>query len=177
MRSVYLFVVCVLPIALMDISKIDRARFESKVHRASDGCWIWTAAKQPNGYGVFKVGSSTQRAHRVAFAIEHGREPTGYVLHSCDVKACVNPDHLREGTQSENIREFVARGKKVQPVDITHPPDKARRGESNGQAKLTTADVEEIRSLKGAATQREIARRFGVTHPVIGRIHRGEGWT
>lgn len=84
------------------------ARFWSKVDQAAgpDGCWHWKGATNSWGYGYFRVGRHMLRAHRVAYTLTHGGITAGlYVLHSCDIRGCCNPAHLREGTQAENVKE------------------------------------------------------------------------
>ena len=92
------------------------ARFQTKFH-IDRGCWLWHAALYKNGYGQVCIGrhrDGTQhntQAHRVAYVLAHDDIPAGkVVMHSCDIKACVNPAHLSLGTQHENIRDAVTRG-------------------------------------------------------------------
>lgn len=86
-------------------------RFWPKVEK-TDGCWLWTANTRPNGYGLFgSVG-----AHRVAYELCVGPIPSGmYVCHRCDNPACVRPDHLFVGTQLDNMRDMVTKGRGRQP--------------------------------------------------------------
>jgi hypothetical protein len=95
------------------------ARFWAKVKR-SDGCWLWTAATFKNGYGMFAAGrfangkTDTRYAHRVAYELCIGQIPGGLqIRHSCDTPACCNPDHLRLGTQADNIHDSVVRGRRA----------------------------------------------------------------
>ena len=77
-------------------------RFWAKVDK-TDGCWLWTAAKNKKGYGRFRAGGKMCKAHRVAYEWAHGTIPAGLKLdHTCHVHACVNPDHLRPATNAEN---------------------------------------------------------------------------
>jgi len=92
------------------------ARFHTK-YQKSNGCWLWQAALYKNGYGQVCIGrhrDGTQhntQAHRIAYVLAHGDIPAGkVVMHSCDIKACVNPAHLSLGTQHENLRDAVTRG-------------------------------------------------------------------
>lgn len=89
--------------------KIDpQIRFLSKIEKTST-CWIWKGARFANGYGVFSFSHSrNMKAHRFSYEIYKGPIPSGkLVCHSCDVKLCVNPDHLWIGTQKENIRDCM----------------------------------------------------------------------
>ena len=84
-------------------------RFLAKVDKSNpDACWIWTGAKDPNGYGRFAIVHGVARlAHRVSFEIANGEMPEGMVLdHKCHNPACVNPDHLRLCTQKENCQNL-----------------------------------------------------------------------
>ena len=80
-------------------------------------CIEWKGSKDSQGYGRVKVGGKTTAAHRIAWEEHHGKGiPEGSViLHDCDNPSCVNPDHLTLGTQSQNIRDAFARGRKKPP--------------------------------------------------------------
>ena len=91
-------------------------RFSRCVDRTSrSGCWFWTAGLSGDGYGAFTLTSrdnelighalgkaSPARAHRIAFLISYGRLPAN-ALHLCDMPLCVNPDHIFDGTQADNM--------------------------------------------------------------------------
>ena len=80
-------------------------RFFNKVDIEDDGCWLWLAAIDKDGYGRFKFESTIKKgAHRVAYEWFIGEIPEGLVVdHLCRVRNCVNPAHLEIVTQQENI--------------------------------------------------------------------------
>lgn len=122
-------------------------------------CWIWTGCKNQHGYGQIRVESKGIKAHRFALEIYLGRPITEgmCVLHSCDNPSCVNPNHLREGTQQDNM------------------DDKMLRGRHDGYKKLTVEQVADIRSRVGQ-TQTSLAKEFGVTQANISDILNGKIW-
>jgi len=73
-----------------------------------DGCWEWTAGRNPDGYGHFRVGNTQRKAHRVVYELMIGPIPDGLDLdHLCRNRACVRPDHLEPVTRGENQRRGV----------------------------------------------------------------------
>jgi hypothetical protein len=156
-------------------------RWRSKVVRA-DGCWMWTGAKQPAGYGIFTVGQKNYYAHRVSWEIANGRSvPAGlHVCHRCDNPPCVNPDHLFAGTAADNQRDCRAKGRRPLASQTRHV------GIANGRAKLTEAQVIAIRSRYAALPRKQRVRRgslsalaaeYGVSSELVLRIVRGGIWT
>lgn len=132
-------------------------------------CWEWVGGHTSDGYGSFSIGQGVL-AHRVSYEIRFGSIPNDMkVLHYCDNRACVNPDHLFLGTQLQNIEDMDMKGRRG-----TTP------GEKNGMAKLTKEDVLEIRRrykryVKGSSTT-SLAKEYGVTHTVISLIVRNKTW-
>ena len=138
-------------------------RFFEKVAKGDgDDCWMWLATKTVGGYGQMRIGKVFQLAHRISYEVHIGEIPRGlYVLHHCDVRGCVNPSHLFVGTQSDNIKDAMRKGR-------------IARGERSGTSKLTEQQVEQIRAHTG--TQREIAKLMGVWQGCISSIKSGRRW-
>jgi hypothetical protein len=92
-------------------------RFWSKVHRSSpDDCWLWTGNTFDFGHGHFWISPRDVRAHRVAWALEHGKDPAPYfVLHRCDVPRCCNPRHLFTGSKAANSADMANKGRGGRP--------------------------------------------------------------
>ena len=145
------------------------ARFWARVQRGSE-CWIWTGATDGRGYGQFFVGPkpcSPMKAHRVAWLLARGPIPPNMcVLHTCDVRACVNPDHLFLGNIATNNRDMAKKGRAHRPFgNLRH-------------AKLSPTDVEDIQRLytTGQFTQARLGKRYGITRSAIGKITTGVTW-
>ena len=88
-------------------------RFMSKVTvDDSTGCWEWQNYKDATGYGQLKHKGKTSFAHRVSYELKNGTIPNGiFIMHTCDNRGCVNPDHLTTGTHTENMRDMTAKGR------------------------------------------------------------------
>lgn len=87
-------------------------RFEEKFSmEPNTGCWLWSASSTKAGYGLFHYEGRLQLAHRVSHQMYIGDVGTSVVMHTCDTPSCVNPDHLVLGTQGENIRSSVGKGR------------------------------------------------------------------
>ena len=75
-------------------------------------CWEWKGARNQYGYGIIRHEGRVLRAHRWAWSLVNGPIPEGLVvMHSCDNRGCVNPDHLSVGTQADNLRDMWAKGR------------------------------------------------------------------
>lgn len=100
------------PRPLPELSERQIAKFRARHTAHPSGCWNWIAGRNERGYGRFRVGDRTLAAHRVAFAISRGADPGElFVCHSCDNPSCVNPDHLWLGTNADNLRDCVNKGR------------------------------------------------------------------
>jgi hypothetical protein len=143
--------------------------FSKFVELSLSGCWEWIGSRRA-GYGRVRYRGRHWNAHRASYDNFKGPIPEGmFVCHACDNPACVNPDHLWLGTHKQNMADMARKGRAA--TDI-----KCKLGERNPAAKLTKAQVAEIRLLRGTLKQREIAALFGVSKSQIGLIHRGKNW-
>jgi hypothetical protein len=96
------------------------SRFWAKVDKSED-CWEWIGQKHSNGYGLLQCRSRKNRkmikAHRLSYELHNGPIPEGLlVLHKCDNKLCVNPDHLELGNYSKNLKDAYDRGLRGQKL-------------------------------------------------------------
>lgn len=173
-------------------------RFWAKaVTGGREECWNWTAYRTPGGYGMFQVEAKKWvLSHRVAYALALGEIPPGAcVCHSCDNPSCCNPAHLFLGTHADNIADRDAKGRQARGDrhgSHTRPesratgvrngrrtkPESTARGEVVGIARLSTLQVQEIRSRYsgGGVTSRGLAGEYGVNKSTILRAIRGETW-
>lgn len=96
--------------------------FNEKVKKTQT-CWLWTRAKTDKGYGNTSLGKHNYHpAHRISWTIHKGKIPNGlWVLHKCDVRSCVNPDHLYLGTHEDNMRDMSARNRHYDCAGEKHP--------------------------------------------------------
>lgn len=145
-------------------------RFHEKaIPDPNSGCWHWTGAVNHFGYGIMGLGhreDGIDRAHRVAYRLYKGETPKGLsVLHSCDVPCCVNPAHLRLGTDSDNMKDCVKRNRHVRPDN---------RGEKASWAKLNAIAALDIK--KREMTGPAYAAKYGVSRSAIYRIWEGKNW-
>lgn len=145
-------------------------RYDVKVDRSggSDACWPWTAGMDKDGYGRIWLDKGTVRAHRIALERHLGRpiKPGFCALHACDNPPCCNPIHLFEGTKADNSRDSAAKGRA-----------RGVRGAQHHSAKLTEADVREIRRrAHGGELQRTLAEEFGIVQPSVSEIVLRKTW-
>lgn len=131
---------------------------ESRVEMdANGGCWLWTGAATAKGYARTTFYGKNTSIHRLSYRTFKGDIPEGlFVCHRCDVRSCVNPDHLWLGTVKDNNRDALKKGRNRPGTD----------------RKLTEDDVRFIR--RSDLSIRSLAQRFSVSKPTIVNAQKGD---
>lgn len=145
------------------LQSIEAIRSQCEVD--ANGCWIWQHRRNLAGYAQASQGGKDLLVHRVALALVLGRPLVGLACHRCDVKGCVNPAHLYEGTAKDNAR------------DVTERMPEARRRSAARSAKLTAGQVASARQAVAlGASLGIIAQAAGVTFGAMRAAVRGDTW-
>ena len=141
-------------------------RFWEGVAKAGpDQCWMWTGSRTKAGYGQLSINAHKVYTHRLSLEL-HGTPipPDALVMHTCDTPACVNPAHLRIGTDADNIADKVSKRRHI-------------HGDTHPRAKLRSGDIGEIRRLLASGlSQGEIATRYNVCPSLVSNIKTGRLW-
>lgn len=134
-------------------TRSNEERFWDQVSKDASGCWLWQGAKDKDGYGAFNEQLpngkwKVRKSHRWSLAKKLGGVLRGQANHECDVRNCVNPDHLYPGTQKENMRDARVRNRIGTPA------------RTRARAAL----------MRDAGwTQREVAEEFGVGQSTVSK--------
>lgn len=133
------------------------------------GCIEFQGYRDRDGYGIVRSGQKNQRAHRVAWQEANGPIPAElHVLHRCDNRSCINPDHLWLGTHSENMADMARKGR-ARATSLF--------GVANPSAKLTAGQVRQIRRrCADGELQRVVADSFGVHKGLVSQIVTRKIW-
>lgn len=143
-------------------------KFFSKIdHYSKKPCWIWTGHMMKHGYGKIQRDNKEHTVHRYSWIVHCGDIPAGMsVLHKCDVRNCVNPEHLFLGTQQDNITDMIRKGRK-----------NARKGSKVPGSVLKESDIHIIRKeISDGKRMVEIAEKFDVDVSNIYRIKNNRIW-
>ena len=152
----------------MDIPADWIQRFNDKwKENGKTGCWEWVAALSGKGYGQIKIPRTRRQiqSHRLSFLIHRGDIPRGRcVLHRCDNRVCVNPEHLFLGSKLDNARDMVSKNRHC-------------FGEKQGASKLTETEVKAaLAMIASGVPQIRVAELLNISPMQISRIKRGERW-
>jgi hypothetical protein len=122
------------------------------------GCWVWQKSTYSGGYGAIGDDGKIKLAHRVAYESLVGPIPSGaHVLHTCDNRLCVNPAHLYTGTNAQNVKDAIDRGRYV-------------------GRQLTVEQVLMIRATYPKVSQSALATRLGISQSQVRRIINRTQW-
>lgn len=149
---------------------LDKAKRYAKPHERflnntikTDCCWIWSKCTR-QGYGAFQVDNKIMDSHRYSYEYHKGKIPKGMcVLHKCDNRRCVNPEHLFLGTRIDNQKDMKNK-------------NRAALGEKNARSKLTLNDIKDIRKSKGIVKTGVLLDKYNISRSQMGRILRHENW-
>lgn len=160
-------------------------------------CKIWAGGRSRGGYGVQAFEGKTTSAHRVAYCKKHNlslKDIEGKdICHKCDVRLCINEDHLFLGTRTDNMRDAKRKGRmssgdshraalkrrnfKYDEEHAKRTRERVPRGSNHAFAKLTEPLVLEIRKwYKEGMSQHKIAKELGVTQSNISMVCAGRTW-
>lgn len=141
-----------------------------------EGCWLWIGYCSRDGYGRFRVGDASMRAHRIAYMIATGLKPTlPLIMHSCDTPRCVNPRHLSEGTDATNAADKMAKGRHVAPKG-----PRKRLGAKRSSRHSSKLDADKVRLIRqrradGISNSR-VAAEFGIAPSMVYAIAYRKKW-
>lgn len=142
-----------------------RQRFAASL-RKRGSCVEWAKSTTTTGYGKFSLhAGGWMLAHRAAYEMHVGSIPDGMVVcHRCDNPRCVRPEHLFVGTMADNQQDMAQKGRST-------------RGEKNPMARLTEADVREIRNKHAAGVKRDdLCAQWGVSLGCVSGVVDGINW-
>ncbi len=100
-------------------------KMSKKIKIDKNNCWVWQGSLSKSGYGKSSYQDKSWRSHRLMFYFYNGFVPS-IVMHSCDNRACVNPNHLKEGTHRENMIDMVKKGRSSKPKGTHHSQSRFR---------------------------------------------------
>lgn len=136
----------------------------NSIPEPNSGCWIWLKCLNHHGYAHLTYKGKQHRGHRLSWETYHGPIPDGLlVLHRCDNRACVNPEHLFVGTYADNMGDMIKKGR-----------DRHDRGERASRAILTERDVIEIRTSTLSLT--ELCKRYSAHRNTIDAVLKRQSW-
>lgn len=142
-------------------SLAERIAFHS-IPEPNSGCLLWTGPLDSEGRPKIGISGKTRRVSRVVYELYRGPIPEGlFVCHKCDIRLCVNPDHLWTGTHLDNMRD-------------RNQKKRHQHGERHTSAKLTREIVSNLRD--GALTIRQVTALSGVTRQTAAKAKRGFTW-
>lgn len=154
----------------MEIISIDVDYFFNRsIPEPNSGCWLWDGAVSSNGYGSIRCDGKTLKAHRKSYEVFYGEKiaEDKDACHKCDVRCCVNPEHIFIGTRKENMADCISK-ERFSFIENG-------KGESSPSSKLTESEVISIRNDKRST--RVLGRIYGVDRRTISFIKKRITWS
>ena len=161
---------------LLILTEKQSRNFWRKVDKSHvGGCWLWTAAKIPHGYGYFSMDRRPTYVHRLSYQIHKGPIPPGInVCHNCpsgDNPSCVNPEHLWLGTQMQNQHDMIRKGR-----DRKATGDRAGgRTKPESFAQKVTREMA-LAILASTDSHASLGRKYGISTTTVWSIRTGKTW-
>lgn len=174
----------------MPVSTEDREWLSSKfwyrvdkeggfIHPVHGRCWEWIGGRS-RGRGMLGWHGTMIMASRVSWILHHGYNPDCCVLHKCDNPSCVNPDHLFLGSQADNMKDKISKGRSSNVKGVVPQYYDSQyispfhKGEKHYSAKLTGDQVIDLIARSGAGEpQKSLAKKFGISQPHVSNILSG----
>lgn len=132
-------------------------------------CWLYKSVQRckSSGYGMIYINQRYYSAHRFSWELYNGRIPKGkFCLHRCDIRNCVNPDHLFLGTNKDNMRDKVKKGRANVPY-----------GEKHHGSIINDNIAKKIKlNIKKGISAPEIAKNFNISKGIVFAIKSGKCW-
>lgn len=140
---------------------------EKMIINSENNCWEWNACLNNHGYGLVTIHGKVGHAHRRSYEAFIGKIPKGlFVLHHCDNRACINPDHLFLGTNKDNMSDMKNKGRA-----------RTCHGEDNKNSKLKSEEVKEIKKLlQNGKSLYSLATQYNVSPATIWNIRVNKSW-
>jgi hypothetical protein len=142
-------------------------RIKENIIINENNCWIWQKSKYKNGYARISFMGKYHLLHRLSYVLYKGNiEPKNVVCHSCDVRNCVNPDHLWTGTYKENSQDMVKKGR-----------IKNQFGEKNSRHRMTNEKIIEFKKLReNGYSLKKLAKLYNIGYGTAQAISSGRTW-
>lgn len=135
-----------------------------------DDCWLWQGYTEKNGYGRARFRGKRYAAHRLGWELHFGPIPEGMnVLHKCDVRNCINPQHWFLGTAKDNMQDKMSKGR---------GKGMFKKGETHPNTKINKTVVIDIRKQFSQGQKvTAIAKRLGISYSIVWHIVHYHSWT
>lgn len=149
----------------------------------TDSCWLWTRSVRRDGYGYIRENGRKGKdwgVHRLSYVIANGPIPDGLlVLHTCDVRRCVNPAHLFVGTYQDNMDDCVRKGRSASGDRNGSRlyPERMPKGSDHLLARLTEESVKEARQrYANGESIHKMNEGYGVSVPTLWKAVVRQTW-